>query len=260
MSAGANGLGSDSIIDSRSDAAECRVSQASPPSRPLLAFALGSLGLLAGMVLIAEGGRRLPPDPPSIAPVQGAGDPEPASPTPMHDSRPGQPARKIAEDLIAPPPLDPSGIERIEPRPPLGELGLATAPKTPMPQDWRETLLFRPVATSSAVFEAMGRTVAVSGTVDIDPDRTCTFDNTAWPCGQRARAAFNAWLRGRALKCLLPPDADRFAIAAPCALGKQDVGAWLVSNGWAMAAPAGIYGKAEAVARNARMGIFGPPQ
>ncbi|TPJ73584.1 thermonuclease family protein [Mesorhizobium sp. B2-7-1] len=225
-----------------------------------MASALGGLGLLAGMALIAESGRWLPPDPPSIAPAQGAGDLKPASHVPMHDRRPGEPARKIAEELIAPPPLDPSGIERIEPRPPLGELGLAPLPKTPMPRDWRGTLLFHPVATSSTVFEAMGRTVAISGTVDIDPDRTCTFDDTAWPCGQRARAAFNAWLRGRALKCLLPPDADRFAIAAPCALGKQDVGAWLVSNGWAMAAPTGIYGKAEVVARNARMGIFGPPQ
>lgn len=234
--------------------------QTNLPGRLMLASALGGLGLLAGMVLIAEGGRWLPPNRPSVAPVQGAGDPKPARPTPTHDRRPGQPARKIAENLIAPPPLDPSGIERIEPRPPLGELGLATTPKTPMAQDWHETLLFRPVATSAAVFEAMGRTVAISGTVDIDPDRTCTFDDTAWPCGQRARAAFNAWLRGRALKCLLPPDADRFAIAAPCALGKQDVGAWLVSNGWAMAAPTGIYGKAEMVARNARMGIFGPPQ
>lgn len=236
------------------------MSQANRPGRSLLAFALGGLGLLAGMVMIAEGGRWLSPDPSLIAPVQGTGDPKPASHAPIHDARPGQPARKIAEDLIAPPPLDPSGIERIEPRSPLGELGLAPRPTTPMPQDWRETLLFRPVATSSAVFEAMGRTVAISGTVGIDPDRTCMFDDTAWPCGQRARAAFNAWLRGRALKCFLPPDADRFAIAAPCALGKQDVGAWLVSNGWALAARSGIYGKAEVVARTARMGIFGPPQ
>ncbi|MBZ9821471.1 thermonuclease family protein [Mesorhizobium sp. CA4] len=259
MSAGANGLEQHHRQPARPGEGS-RVSPANPPGRPLLASALGGLGLLAGMVLIAEGGRWLPSDPASIAPFQDAGDPKPASPTPMHDTQLGQPARKIAEDLIAPPPLDISGIERIEPRPPLSELGLAPAPKTPMPQDWRQTLLFRPVATSSAVFEAMGRTVAISGTVDIGPNRTCMFDDIAWPCGQRARAAFNAWLRGRALKCLLPPDADRFAIAAPCVLGKQDVGAWLVSNGWAMAAPTGVYGKAEVVARNARMGIFGPPQ
>ncbi|RAZ87573.1 thermonuclease family protein [Mesorhizobium hawassense] len=225
-----------------------------------MAPVLGGLGLLAGMLLIAESARWLPPEPLSSTPAQNDGEMTPAPQGPIHDARPSQPARRIAEDLIAPPPLDPSGTQRIEPRPPLGELGLAQWPKTPMPQDWRETLLFRPVATSSAVFEAMGRTVAISGTVDIDPGRTCSFDNSAWPCGQRARAAFNAWLRGRALKCLLPPDVDRFAIAAPCVLGKQDVGAWLVSNGWAMAAPTGIYGKAEAVARDARMGIFGPPQ
>ena len=236
------------------------MSRAKPPGRHLLTPALGGLVLLAGMLLIAEGCRRLQPDPPSITSAQGAGGLKLASHAPVHDAGPRQPARRIAEDLIAPPPLDPSGIERVEPRPPLGELGLAPPPKTPMPQDWRETLLFRPVATSSTVFEAMGRIVAISGTVDIGPDRTCSFDDTAWACGQRARAAFNAWLRGRGLKCLLPPDADRFAIAASCTLGKQDVGAWLVSNGWAMAAPTGIYGKAEAVARDARMGIFGPPQ
>jgi len=106
----------------------------------------------------------------------------------------------------------------------------------------------------------MGRRVVISGTVDIDPSRTCAFADAVWPCGQRARAAFNAWMRGRALKCFLPPDGDRFTIAAPCTLGRQDVGAWLVANGWAMASPSGIYGKAESVARDAEMGIFGPPQ
>ncbi|MDX8521995.1 thermonuclease family protein [Mesorhizobium dulcispinae] len=225
-----------------------------------LATTLGGLGLIAGALLIATSSRWLPSELPSYPPAREAAEARPASGVAVHDMRPGQPARRIAEDLIAPPPLDVTGIERIEPRPPLGEIGLASPPETPMPQDWRETLLFRPVATSSAVFEAMGRRIVISGTVDIDPDMTCSFGDAVWPCGQRARAAFNAWLRGRALKCVLPPDADRFAIAAPCMLGKQDVGAWLVANGWAMASPTGIYGKAESVARGAEMGIFGPPQ
>ncbi|MER9657850.1 thermonuclease family protein [Mesorhizobium sp. M0152] len=166
--------------------------------------------------------------------------------------------RKVAQGLIAPPRLDPTEIERVEPRPPLSELGLAVPPKTPMPGDWRELLLYRPVATSSAIFESMGRKVIISGVQSIDLDRACSFHGVTWPCGQRARAAFNSWLRGRSLKCFVPPAVERFAIAAPCSLGKQDVGAWLVSNGWAMALPSGIYGKAEATARNAQMGIFGP--
>ncbi|PBC01425.1 thermonuclease family protein [Mesorhizobium sp. WSM3860] len=224
-----------------------------------LATTLGSLGLVAGALLVAASRHWLPSELPS-SPAQVASEARPASRVAIHDTRLGQPARRIAEDLIAPPPLDVAGIDRIEPRPPLGELGLAAPPKTPMPQGWHETLLYSPVATSSAIFEAMGRRVIVSGTIDVDPAKTCAFGDAIWPCGQRARAAFNAWLRGRAVKCVLPPDADRFAIAAPCMLGKQDVGAWLVANGWAMASPLGIYGKAETVARAAKMGIFGPPQ
>lgn len=225
-----------------------------------LATTLGGLGLVAGALLIAASGRWLPGELPSYPPAREAAEAPPAPRIAVHDARPGQAARRIAEDLIAPPPLDAAGVQRIEPRPPLGELGLASPPKTPMPQDWRETLLYRPVATSSAIFEAMGRRVVISGTIDIDPDKTCSFGDAVWPCGQRARAAFNAWLRGRALKCVLPPDVDRFAVAAPCMLGRQDVGAWLVANGWAMASPSGIYGKAESVAKGAEMGIFGPPQ
>ncbi|TIR68739.1 MAG: thermonuclease family protein [Mesorhizobium sp.] len=192
-----------------------------------LATTLGSLGLVAGALLVAASRHWLPLDLPS-PPAQVASEARPASRIAVHDRRPGQPARRIAG--------------------------------TARPQDWRETLLYRPVATSSAIFESMGRRVIVSGTIEVDSAKTCAFGDVIWPCGQRARAAFNAWLRGRALKCVLPPDADRFAIAAPCMLGKQDVGAWLVANGWAMASPSGIYGKAESVARAAEMGVFGPPQ
>ncbi|QKD04382.1 thermonuclease family protein [Mesorhizobium loti] len=231
------------------------------PRRNRLAFAVGSLGLLTGVLLIAQAGSMLSIDRPMPAEPRDPGRTQSRQPVAASvEAQSRKPARKIAQDLIAPPQLDPAEIERVEPRPPLSDIGLAVPPETPMPRDWRETLLFRPIATSSAIFEAMGRKVIISGVQDIDIDRTCSFHDTAWPCGQRARAAFNAWMRGRALKCFVPPDVERFAIAAPCRLGKQDVGAWLVSNGWAMALPSGIYGKAETTARNAEMGIFGLPQ
>jgi endonuclease YncB( thermonuclease family) len=229
------------------------------PSRSRLAIALGSLLLLAGVLLIIQAGALLSVD--RLAPLQDVDDTQPIRPvTPVADAQRREPARKVAQDLIAPPRLDPAEIERVEPRPPLSELGLAVPPKTPMPKDWREVLLYRPVATSSAGFESTGRKVVISGVQGIDLDRSCSFDDVTWPCGQRARAAFNSWLRGRALNCFVPPDVERFVVAAPCRLGKQDVGAWLVSNGWAIALPSGIYGKAEATARNAQMGIFGPAQ
>ncbi|RWC29683.1 MAG: thermonuclease family protein [Mesorhizobium sp.] len=231
------------------------------PGRSRLAIGLGCVLLLAGILLIIQGGALLSVDRPVLVPPQDVDDTQPIRPVaPVTDAQRLEPARKVAQELIAPPRLDPAEIERAEPRPPLSELGLAVPPKTPMPRDWREVLLYRPVATSSAMFESMGRTVVISGVQGIDLDGSCSFDDVSWPCGQRARAAFNSWLRGRALNCFVPPDVERFAVAAPCRLGKQDVGAWLVSNGWATALPSGIYGKAEATARNAQMGIFGPAQ
>ncbi|MER9140897.1 thermonuclease family protein [Mesorhizobium sp. M0830] len=223
------------------------------------AIGLGSLLLLAGILLIGRAGALLSVDRPVLAPSQDDTQPIRPAAAVIEAQRRG-PARKVAQELIAPPRLDPAEIERVEPRPPLSELGLAVPPQTPMPGDWREVLLYRPIATSSAMFESMGRKVIISGVQGIDLDGSCSFHDVAWPCGQRARAAFNSWLRGRALKCFAPPDVERFAIAAPCSLGKQDVGAWLVSNGWATALPNGIYGKAEATARGAEMGMFGTAQ
>jgi endonuclease YncB( thermonuclease family) len=231
------------------------------PGRSRLAIALGGLELLAGVLLIIQAGAWLAVDRPVLVPAEHIGGKQPTWPAAtVLDAQRREQARKIAQDLIASPPLDASEIERIGPRPPLSELGLAVPPKTPMPEDWREILLYRPIATSSAMFESVGRTVVISGVGNVDPGKTCSFHDVAWPCGQRGRAAFNSWLRGRTLKCFVPPEADRFAIAAPCRLGKQDVGAWLVSNGWARALPGGIYGRAEATAREAEMGIFGPPR
>ncbi|MER9300488.1 thermonuclease family protein [Mesorhizobium sp. M0621] len=225
------------------------------------AIGLGSLLLLAGILLIVQAGALLSVDRPVLAPSQDVDDTQPIPPAAaVINALRREPARKVAQDLIAPPRLDPAEIERVEPRPPLSELGLAVPPKTPMPGDWREVLLYRPIATSSAMFESMGWKVIISGVQGIDLDGSCSFHDVTWPCGQRARAAFHSWLRGRALKCFVPPDVERFAIAAPCRLGKQDVGAWLVSNGWATALPGGIYGKAEATAREAEMGIFGAAQ
>ncbi|TGQ63839.1 MAG: thermonuclease family protein [Mesorhizobium sp.] len=225
------------------------------PQHARITIAIGSLELLIGTLLIVQAAAFFPVDRSVVASAPQAGNEEPQRPARFVSNS----ARKIAQDLIAPPQIETSDIERVEPRSPLGELGLAP-PATPMPQDWREILLFNPVVTSSAGFESMGRKVTISEVEGVDIDRTCLSGDISWPCGQRARAAFNRWLRGRALKCFVPPETDRFPIAAPCKLGKQDVGAWLVSNGWALALPNGIYGKAEVVARTAEMGIFGPPK
>lgn len=151
-----------------------------------------------------------------------------------------------------------TGPERVEPRDPLSQIGQALPPKPPMPGDWKGTVLFNPVATAAGSIEAKGYTVTLGGVTPMSPDETCTFEGRDWPCGLRARSAFRAWLRGRAITCVVPPEPERDAIAAACTLGKQDIGAWLVTNGWARA-DGDAYADLGSAASKDGKGIFGRP-
>lgn len=171
------------------------------------------------------------------------------------------PSRTIDPTVIAPPEIA-AGEEllREAPREPLSQLSLALPPPPPPKNPWAGKPLFRPVALESAMFESGGHTIAISGVESVALDESCTYEGTPWPCGVRARTAFRFWLRGRALVCQIPEaEQDKEVMRASCRLAKQDVGAWLVSNGWALAAPGGPYVQAEETARAARMGIFGAP-
>lgn len=197
--------------------------------------------------------RRTEPSPTGVSRTAGL---PPAGPAPR---RPTAPARAVAPEIVAPPPLDPAELQRAEPRQPLSDLALALPPKPVPPDKWKGTLMHRPVAVSSARFEAMGRTVALAGVVGVEPDETCSSEGAAWTCGLRARTAFRTWLRGRSLSCAIPPEGDRHLVVAACRLGKQDVGLWLVANGWARASAGGPYEEAGREARDKRLGIFGAP-
>ncbi|SJM28913.1 thermonuclease family protein [Mesorhizobium delmotii] len=173
-------------------------------------------------------------------------------------ARPEAHSRAIDPEVVAPPQLQPEELERVEPRAPLSDLALARPPKSKMPDDWNGTKLFQPIATAAGVIEAKGYSVAVSGIDIITQDETCADGGKSWTCGSRARTAFRAFLRGRAVVCAVPPEGGRDLIAAECRVGNQDVGQWLIENGWARAAKGGPYVEAGEKARTARKGIFGP--
>ncbi|HEY6633381.1 MAG TPA: thermonuclease family protein [Rhizobiaceae bacterium] len=173
------------------------------------------------------------------------------------------PSRTVAPTVIAPPDLA-AGEEllREAPRGPLSQLSLALPPPPPpeFRNPWAGKPLFRPVALESGVFESGGHTIAIEGVKSVPVDESCTFEDVSWPCGVRARAAFRLWLRGRALVCQIPEaEQDKQVMRARCRLAKQDVGAWLVANGWALAAPDGPYVQDGERARAAKAGIFGAP-
>ena len=173
----------------------------------------------------------------------------------------GGDSRAIDPEVVAPPQLQAEELERVEPRAPLSELALAGPPKPPktkMPDDWNGTKLFQPVASAAGVIEAKGYSVAISGVDIVRQDETCTDGGKSWTCGTRARTAFRAFLRGRAVVCTVPPEGGRDLITAECRVGNQDVGQWLIENGWARAAKSGPYVEAGEKARMARKGIFGP--
>ena len=171
--------------------------------------------------------------------------------------KPAPHSRAIDPEIIAQPQLPAEELERVEPRAPLSKLALAVPPKPKMPDDWNGTKLFQPVASAAGLIEAKGYSVAVSGIDVVRQDETCSDDGKSWPCGIRARTAFRAFLRGRAVVCAVPPEGGRDLIAAECRVGKQDVGQWLVENGWARAAKGGPYVEAGEKARTEKKGIFG---
>ncbi|WP_366015453.1 thermonuclease family protein [Mesorhizobium sp.] len=238
---------------------------------PHLALAVLMVPVMAGLVIV--GGHRLKGSESTVAvdqidpgadAVAGAGTEatsgEPATsaiPAPVQPPKPAVHSRAIDPDVIAQPELPAGELERIEPREPLSKLALAVPPKPKMPDDWNGTKLFQPVAPAAGLIDAKGYSVAVSGIDVVRQEETCTTDGKSWPCGIRARTAFRAFLRGRAVVCKVPPEGGHELIAAECRIGKQDVGQWLVENGWARAAKGGPYADAGEKAQKAKAGIFG---
>ncbi|TIT87806.1 MAG: thermonuclease family protein, partial [Mesorhizobium sp.] len=198
----------------------------------------------------AEQGADMPPEAPATAALP---PPQPVKP-PAH-------SRTIDPEVVAPPQLPSGELERVEPRAPLSDLALAGPPKPPrwkMPGDWNGTKLFQPVAAAAGLIEAKGYSVAISGVDIVRQDETCSVDGKSWACGARARTAFRAFLRGRAIACIVPPEGGgRDLISAECRVGNQDIGQWLVESGWARAATGGPFVEAGDRARSEKKGIFG---
>lgn len=201
----------------------------------------------------------------AIAPWLGAGVPAVAEPGVMRlaQAQPGG-VRRIAPDLVAPPQVDDGELERDDPRAPLSEIGPAARPAPPVaapgPRRQSDGSMMRPVASAAGRLEAGGVVIAIAGIEIIEPEHTCRRpDGSVWPCGAHARTAFRSFLRARAVDCGDLPEGTaqtRFSVA--CTVGGQDIGAWLVANGWAKVTLDGPYGEEQRVAIEQRRGIFGP--
>ncbi len=160
--------------------------------------------------------------------------------------------RAVASDVVAPPQVAPDELVRVEPRAPLSTFAAPTRRKK------NHGRVFRPLIESAGAFSGSGLRITLAGIAPTPPGRVCTdAAGTQWPCGARARAAFRAFVRGRALLCDLPEELAEARYTVACSLGQQDAAAWLVAQGWAEALEGGDYAAGGAAARAAGKGMFG---
>lgn len=122
-----------------------------------------------------------------------------------------------------------------------------------------DKVLYGPLATGAGTIKAMGYLIVIDGIEAVRLEEKCEFNGKSWPCGQRARTEFRAWMRDRALTCRVPPAPVARAVLTSCRIGNQDAGDWLVKYGWARALPTGPYVKAGEKARTDKLGIYGAP-
>jgi len=106
-----------------------------------------------------------------------------------------------------------------------------------------------------------GDTVDVDGTryrlhgIDAPESyQTCRAWGLTWECGQAATAALEA--RAAGLSCEGSGAADRYGrTVGVCSAGGEDLNAWMVANGWALAEYSTDYVVEEAEAKTAKRGI-----
>ena len=128
------------------------------------------------------------------------------------------------------------------------------------------------VPSGSAHPDVSGRASAVDGdTIEVGGSRIrlhcidapesgqlCRAGGTSWRCGRQASRALADRVGGRQVHCE-ERDRDRYGrIVALCRVDGQDLGAWLVSQGWALAYRrySSAYVSGEESARATRRGLW----
>lgn len=106
--------------------------------------------------------------------------------------------------------------------------------------------------------EVAGREIRLHGIDAPEFMQTCLAGGKSWRCGRRAARTLARRISGRRVVCT-EKDRDRYGrIVARCRQGGEDLNAWLVANGWALAyrRHSRAYVDEEAAARAARRGIW----
>ena len=83
--------------------------------------------------------------------------------------------------------------------------------------------------------EIHGTRIRLFGIDAPEGGQTCTVQGKATPCGRRAAFALAGKIGRQVVECR-PKDEDRYGrVVAVCSVGGEDVNAWMVAQGWALA-------------------------
>jgi endonuclease YncB( thermonuclease family) len=105
--------------------------------------------------------------------------------------------------------------------------------------------------------EIHGQRIRLHGIDAPESAQTCEAGEQAYRCGQQAALALADYIGQRTVRC--EQRGRHFQrIVVVCSVAGEDVGAWLVANGWALndARYSRDYIDEEAAARDARLGIW----
>jgi len=119
-----------------------------------------------------------------------------------------------------------------------------------------------PDVLDSGLLDFAGRPVYLYGLRGARPDQTCLLrDGSSWDCGREARWAARSRVADHWVECVergRGPGGEIFALCYLGGVGGPELNAWLVEQGWAMAARdyAQDYVAAEEQARAEGLGLW----
>jgi endonuclease YncB( thermonuclease family) len=233
-----------------------------------------SLGILLLLAVIAAAGWALsrlieapaPPSERSVAAQLEPGRPDDNERSPLEEQGASPPAERQAGQPPRPGEVVPRARRDVTPSGvtpgpavtgPLVRIPVPARPAAaPAPPEPRLERLFKPVVDSAGSIETAAGRLAIADVEAPELEARCGEGAAAWPCGRMARAELRRYIRGRAIECQVPPGADGLPETVRCSVGGDDIGEWLVRQGWARPA-GGAYAEAAVEAEASRRGLWG---
>lgn len=203
-------------------------------------------GILGAVVLMQKGQARIAAQAPPAARTAEVAPSQPPTPATLPSQTP--PPEQVSTVPSAAPADQPAKAAPVAPAP----------KKPPEPAAPAFQVVAKPAIAVAGILETTRGRVTLKDIVPLDPAEMRGQGASAWPCGQLAATQFRRFLRGRSVNCDIADPAWQGDVTARCSLGKEDVAAWLVEQGWARATPGSPYEEAGREAQAEKRGIFGP--